>query len=131
MDTQFDIEVGEALYRGSAYSSNKLSSMITQLDEDIKSRLPMTSTEDLTVKAKSLAITTIAGKGLSVASRYTNFQYGNGLSGIYIDGQPLASYIQAPDELSNYYKKLRRRQARSLLTNSTPSCPAYPDPDPA
>lgn len=67
MDTQFDIKVGEALYEAGAYSSNKISSMITQLDEDIKSRLPMTSTEDLAVTAKSLAITTTSGKGLSVA----------------------------------------------------------------
>lgn len=74
----------------------------------------MTSTEDLTVTAKSLAIKTIAGKGLSVASRYTNFQYGNGLSSIYIDGQPLASYIQAPDELSNYYKKTETSSSAQL-----------------
>ena len=114
MDTQFDIEVGEALYKGSAYSSNKLSSMITQLDENIRSRLPMTSTEDLTATAKSLAITTTSGKGLSVASQYTNFKYGKGLSSIYIDGQPLASYIQAPDELSNYYKKTETSSSTQL-----------------
>ena len=41
MDTQFDIKVGDARYEGRAYSAGKLSAMITGLDSDIKSRLPV------------------------------------------------------------------------------------------